>query len=56
MEGIEDKGSFVILKGSDFGEADEENLDAALDEAFPDMDREFLDGGQAIYDVIVGIV
>lgn len=56
VEGIEDKGSFVILKGSDFGEADEENLDAALDEAFPDMDREFLDGGQAIYDVIVGIV
>ena len=53
---IENKGSFVILKGAKMDENVEARIDEALDKSFPDIDREFLDGGQKIYDVVVGIV
>ncbi len=53
---IAEKGSFVLLRGSNLTADAEEKIDKALDTEFSDMDREFLDGGQQIYDVIVGIV
>lgn len=53
---MEERGSFVILKGAQFAAEDEEKLDAALDEKFSDLDRAFLEGGQSAYLLIIGIV
>ena len=56
VENLEDKSTFVILKGAKISENDEENLSKSLEEEFSDISAEFLDGGQKIYDYIVGIV
>lgn len=53
---IGDRGSFVVFKGARLGAEDEEKLDAALEEKFSDLDREFLEGGQSAYVLIIGIV
>ena len=56
VENLEDKSTFVILKGAKISENDEENLSKSLEEEFSDISAEFLEGGQKIYDYIVGIV
>ena len=45
-----------MLKGAKISENDEENLSKSLEEEFSDISAEFLDGGQKIYDYIVGVV
>ena len=56
VENLEDKSTFIVLKGAKISENDEENLSKSLEEEFSDISAEFLDGGQKIYDYIVGIV
>lgn len=53
---IQDMGFFVIFKGARLTDENEQQLDAALEEHFSDLDREFLEGGQSAYVLIVGIV
>lgn len=53
---LQERGSFVILKGAQAGADLEERLDAAFDEKFSDLDRAFLEGGQSAYILIIGIV
>lgn len=53
---IGERGSFVIFKGARLSAEEEERLDAALEEHFSDLDREFLEGGQSAYILIIGIV
>lgn len=56
VENLEDKSNFIVLKGAKISENDEENLSKSLEEEFSDISAEFLDGGQKIYDYIVGVV
>ena len=56
VEDLENRGSFVILKGLKIDDELQEKLETELEEKFPDIERDFLDGGQKIYDVIVGII
>lgn len=56
VENLEDKSTFIVLKGAKISENDEENLSKSLEEEFSDISAEFLDGGQKIYDYIVGVV
>lgn len=56
IENIEEKSTFVILKGAKITDEDESLLDALLEEKFPDLGREYLYGGQSVYDLIVGVI
>lgn len=56
IDDLEEKSNFIVLKGAKTSDDDEKILAELLEKEFPDIDAEFLDGGQKVYDIVVGIV
>lgn len=56
IDDLEDKSTIIILTGADVSDDRRERLDTLLEEKFPDLGHEFLEGGQKTYDFIAGVV
>jgi len=56
VEGIEDRESCVFFRGKNGNAALEKEIARKVGELFPMMECSFLDGGQEIYDWIIGIM
>ncbi len=55
-ESIEEKSAFVLFRGKEVAETEEEKLSEILSEKFPDIELSFLYGGQIIYPWLIGIL
>lgn len=55
IPGIEEKETAVIFKGADCSDELEEAFQNCMDEHFPDLEVNFVEGGQEIYTFIVGV-
>lgn len=55
-ESLDDKSAFVLFRGKDVDETEEEKLSEILSEKFPDIELSFLYGGQSIYPWLIGIL
>lgn len=55
VEDIEDKETCVIFSGEGVTEEEREELEEAIEEAFPLLDAEFIDGGQRVYRWLLGL-
>ena len=56
IDDLEDKSTVIILTGAGVSDNRRERLDLLLEEKFPDLGHEFLEGGQKTYDFIAGVV
>jgi len=56
IDDLDDRSTIIILTGADVSDDRRERLDALLEEKFPDLGHEFLEGGQKTYDFIAGVV
>ena len=55
IEDVDDKDSCVVFRGLNVPEEDEEILAEAVAERYPMLELSFVDGGQEIYQWILGV-
>lgn len=56
VDGIDDKEACIILRGKDAAEEDEALLMTAINQAYPQIEVCFIDGGQPIYQWMIGLI
>ena len=55
VEDIEDKSGIIIFKGLDFDESLENDIKYYLEDTYS-LDVEFIDGGQHVYELLIGVI
>ena len=55
VDEIEDKSVLIIFKGKDY-EIDDEKVLEAINNEYPDLEVSFIDGGQPVYEMIIGLL
>ena len=55
VEDMDEREACVVFRGEDVGEEEEDELREALEERYPMLETEFVDGGQQIYHWIIGL-
>ncbi len=56
VEDIDDRETCVAFRGSDVPEEEEDELREAIEELYPMLEVEFVNGGQSVYHWILGLV
>ena len=55
VEDIDDRDTCIVFRGEGIPEEDEELLRDAIEERFPLLEVEFVDGGQSVYHWVIGL-
>lgn len=56
VEDIDDRETCIVFRGEDVSEEHEDELRQAIEELYPMLDVEFVNGGQSVYHWILGLV
>lgn len=56
VEDIEDRIALIILKGEGFADEFEEEIQELIDDEFSHLEVQFIEGGERVYDALIGII
>ena len=56
IKNIEDKVALIVLKGECFNSSLEEELNKCVQEHYPSLEIEFIDGDEHIYEALIGVI
>lgn len=56
IEDIDDKSALIVIKGGGFIDEFEEEIQELIDDDFSHLEVQFIDGGEHVYDALIGII
>ena len=56
VDGINEKSGLIVCYGKDISDEDKEQVESMLGDKYSYLDIQTIDGGQNIYNILIGVI